>query len=1182
MSCVRHAFSPQEERPPRGKAKATGRISLPPLVAVVLSLCWAPPATLAQGGGNQAPPGTPPIPLATRPPQAPSLQQGEQPTMVATVCTPDGPPEAFCPGELLPIGTHDQPFVLDLPAFNSSDPTLGELQKVEINATIECLGGPICISNITGTCCTGQLIITSSAMIQPSSTTGIPPLWDAFTTVETFNYALAPNDQDDSNNCLGDGSSCDAGDSTTWLYAPADLDSAFQPHPITITDPTDLLAWQSAGPGVIPFEVEFVSDRNLSGCTNASYLPDVRGKICLTVKYFANLPPTCPDAGFDVCEDSQNNPIPLLAGVIDPDGQVDCSSLEIVGPPAHGTLGAFTGCGGLDCQDSCTVPYTPVADYCGPDSFTFRIADEEGASTECTVTIEVLPVNDPPVCVSATPAEHTTEVMQEYAIPLDPWVHDPDADSVCAGGLPGLMFSNAEVVDCPNVVLTGLTGSVATILVPAGFCNPVTIGFDATDSASGGTGDDTCWGGPFTVHCEAVALFTAPNHAPVAAEDCVNTCEDEPVTISILANDHDPDESGVHCDPADTSTCPGACLIDPTSIELFGDPGVLSRVEVLADGTLRFTPLPDECGTFTFGYKVSDTCGEPSNLAAVHVCVNPVNDPPLLADDDAGVFPEPQNCCDDNAPLTITIPVASLTANDVDPDADGLCGTDDLTASPIEVFGLSCAGTLALSPDGTSVLVTLDPDFCGPCSFQYRIETADTPLSGCDFSDCPPAACPPPGPTSPATVSLLVSATNDPPAAYDDEATTEMNVPVVIEVLLNDCDPDGSLGGSGTCGDVIDPASITITTPPTCPGASGAATATPNAAGAPIGTITFMPPPDYVGDCTFQYDVSDLSGVSSSACRTATVTVHITPPCVPNNLRTLASLLVYPIFDNTDGVQTVLTMTNVSAQDVVVHAVFIDGDSCQEFDRDYPLSGRDTLTATTNAMNPNFEQGYIFAYVTCNGQPVANDVLAGQVLVLDGVEAFSYTVNAFGFQGIGDPNNLCGGYPRTDVDFDGVRDLDGIEYTSVPEKLLFPRFFGQDALYRSEIVLIGLTGGAAFETTVDLVIYNDNEVPFSGEHTFSCWDRRPLIEISNVFTESFLDTTFDDPEEILGDTNHEAGWLRVDGAIAQSINTFFEDPAVLGFLIESTDISSFGADLPWGLCSQENGALLQHGNDGGL
>jgi uncharacterized protein YjiK len=92
---------------------------------------------------------------------------------------------------------------------------------------------------------------------------------------------------------------------------------------------------------------------------------------------------------------------------------------------------------------------------------------------------------------------------------------------------------------------------------------------------------------------------------------------------------------------------------------------------------------------------------------------------------------------------------------------------------------------------------------------------------------------------------------NEPPVASNDSASTLVNTPVSINVVLNDSDPNGNL----------DPSSATVTTPP----AHGAAANNGN------GTFTYTPNNGFTGNDTFTYRVCDTDGL----CDTATVTITV-------------------------------------------------------------------------------------------------------------------------------------------------------------------------------------------------------------------------------------------------------------------------------------------------------------------
>ena len=316
--------------------------------------------------------------------------------------------------------------------------------------------------------------------------------------------------------------------------------------------------------------------------------------------------------------------------------------------------------------------------------------------------------------------------------------------------------------------------------------------------------------------------------------------------------------------------------------------------------------------------------------------------------------------------------------------------------------------------------------------------------------------------------------------------------------------------------------------------------------------------------------------------------------------RTAGSLLLYPEFDNRDGVVTVLTVTNTNddfkpAEDnplqfagtVRVEFKYIgrygavsvpsgDGHSasndinCEEFNREALLTPNDTLTLVTNAHNPQHEQGYVYVFAkNMNGDKIAFNWLIGNVLTVDGFSAFEYSVNPVVFDGIGDGT-------LTDLDGDNHLDLDGVEYGEAPDEILIPRFLGQaEDGFNSELIFVGLSGGAAFSTTVDFLIYNDNEEVFSSEYTFDCWSRVNLLDISGIFAEYFLEQfTNDDPQEVLGASSIESGWMKIDGAIADSTVVSIDDPAFYAVLLEKVGENRGASDLPFEKGLQSNGDLL--------
>jgi hypothetical protein len=315
--------------------------------------------------------------------------------------------------------------------------------------------------------------------------------------------------------------------------------------------------------------------------------------------------------------------------------------------------------------------------------------------------------------------------------------------------------------------------------------------------------------------------------------------------------------------------------------------------------------------------------------------------------------------------------------------------------------------------------------------------------------------------------------------------------------------------------------------------------------------------------------------------------------------RNPGSLLVFPEFDNRAGDLTILTVTNTNTDfshnqqtnlangAVKVHFIYVGRfDSlgnpipCLEFDREILLTPGDTFTFSTRSHNPLHQQGFMYAYAKhpTTGEAIDFDYLIGNGMFLSGINAIDYSTNPISLNGICD---------RTDVDGDGNRDLDGIEYEQLPDEILIPRFLsvvgggGESAAgLRGDLILLGLSGGAQFDTIADFLVYNDNEEVFSAQRQFRCWERVPLDVISGVFLQSFLATTNHAANEPLGATTRESGWIRIDGGVAFSSVEQIIDPAVYAVLVERSGRGRGAADLPFERGCQDNGSLWPNGPQG--
>jgi hypothetical protein len=294
------------------------------------------------------------------------------------------------------------------------------------------------------------------------------------------------------------------------------------------------------------------------------------------------------------------------------------------------------------------------------------------------------------------------------------------------------------------------------------------------------------------------------------------------------------------------------------------------------------------------------------------------------------------------------------------------------------------------------------------------------------------------------------------------------------------------------------------------------------------------------------------------------------------------SLLVYPAYDNRvdslSVVSVVNTDDNIVGGNVAVEFIYIDGDTCLEFNRTHLLTQNDTFTAVTRFHNPNATQGYVYVFAKnpSTGQAIAWDYLIGSMFVTAGTNTLGFESIPYVFKAGATVRNGAPLPDRTPTDFDGdgVRDLNGLEYERAGDVYMIPLFIGNDQNVVGELVLLGLTG-IRFQTIVNFLIYNDNEEIFSSQVLFDCWDRIPLTSITNVFTDAFLDSTNDNPLETQGLSN-ETGWYEMDGLNAFSTAAQVVSPAFLAMQIQRIG-GSQAATIAFQEGRQGNGDLLPIG-----
>jgi cysteine-rich repeat protein len=486
---------------------------------------------------------------------------------------------------------------------------------------------------------------------------------------------------------------------------------------------------------------------NYTGSDELEYtIDDGHGRTSTASVYITvtavNDPPIAADDTLIAPEDTEG-----IANLLGNDSDPDGGSLTVVGftQPLHGTASVL---GGL-------ASYIPAPNYNGPDAFTYSVADPSGLTATATVHVTVLPVNDPPVAV-----DDSASLDEDTPATIDAAANDSDVD--------GDVLAIASVTQPAHGAVAILSGHEVTYTPAADYNGADSFTYTVADP-SGASATAT------------VTLAIAPvNDPPVAVNDSASLDEDTAAAIDAVANDSDVDGDALTITAISQPAHGAAAIIDAHHV--------------------RYTPAANYSGPDAFSYTISDGHGGEAG-AAVSVTVNPVNDPPVAADDAAAL--------DEDTAATIDV-----VANDSDIDGDALAVTS--VTQPAH-------GTAAIV-DAHHVRYTPAANYNGPDAFSYAI------------SD-------PSGATATAAVTVVVNPVNDPPVAVADAASALEDGGVTIDVVANDSDVDG------------DALTVTAVTQP----GHGAVSIVD------AHHVAYTPAPLFHGGDGFSYTISDPSGATATA-----------------------------------------------------------------------------------------------------------------------------------------------------------------------------------------------------------------------------------------------------------------------------------------------------------------------------
>ena len=412
-----------------------------------------------------------------------------------------------------------------------------------------------------------------------------------------------------------------------------------------------------------------------------------------------NVANPAPVAVADNAATPADTPVTIAPLANDTDADHDALSITAIGVPANGTA---------TLNPDGTINYVPNAGFVGAETISYTIADSQGGTSTATITIVVgAAPADAPVMTGPAPDQMGTDGSPITPVNVSTFFADPNGQPLAftATGLPmGL------VIDPVTGIISGTPAADASV------SGPYSVVVTAVDADGN--------------QISTTVLFAIANPAPVAMIDYSATPLDTPVTISVLANDNDPD-GDVLTVISVTPPTNGAAVLNP-------------------DGTVTYTPNAGYTGPDAFTYTVSDGQGGMSVATA-------------------NVFVE----------FWAIQPVVDSSVPTAAPGVDGApISPIDIGSHVVDQFGtpLTFAATglpagLVIDPTTGVITGTLNANASTDGPFTVTVIVVD-------------------GYGVQVTIPLVITATNPGPAAAADVATTAINQPVVIGVLANDTDPD--------------------------------------------------------------------------------------------------------------------------------------------------------------------------------------------------------------------------------------------------------------------------------------------------------------------------------------------------------------------------------------------------------
>ncbi len=435
-----------------------------------------------------------------------------------------------------------------------------------------------------------------------------------------------------------------------------------------------------------------------------------------TVSITVNPVPDAPTAFDQTVTTNEDTPKNIILQASDPDG--DPLTYNIIDLPLNGIL---TGSGA-------SRTYTPNADFVGPDSFTFQVNDGTFFSNIATVTIHVLPVNDPPEFIGLGIPDQTIledSGLNDNLVDLHIYTFDSD-DPLTSLTYTILSQSNTGVVVCS--IDSNRFVDCTTQPDQVGFSD---IEVQVTDPTGG-----------FDIDTFKVNVIPVNDPPELSIPD-----------QSVL------EDSGLNNDLVDLhthTTDPDDLLSSLTYTILSQSDQSIVSCTLDSNRFVDCTTQPDQDGFSDIEVQVTDPTGG-FDIDTFRVNVIPVNDPPEFI----GLGIPDQTILEDSGLNNDLVDLHLYTFDSDDP--------------------LSSLTYAITSQSNTSVVV------CSVDSDRYIDCTTQPNQNG--FSDVTVQVTDPSSSSDTDTFRVHVIPINDPPTAFDQVVVTDEDTPVPITLVATD--PEG-------------------------------------------------------------------------------------------------------------------------------------------------------------------------------------------------------------------------------------------------------------------------------------------------------------------------------------------------------------------------------------------------------